>query len=497
MAEADKRRAWDDTVADWVWKGRPAATTVDERTRRRVWVHLLPIVFCLYILAFIDRSNISVAKLGMNKPAAEQGLGFDDAIIGLGTGMFFWTYWILEIPSTLSVHKRGARWVFAHILILWGICAALMGFLGMPLLATLFGWLPHIPESESVPWLGALARHWNGLGENPESQFYCLRLALGFFEGGFFPTVVMYLSIWFKAEHRAKAMATFMAAIPLSLTIGTPLSQMISDHVHWGGLAGWRWIYILEGVAPALAAFVVLFCLPDRPQSCTWLKQDERDWLLKTLDEEHRDRAAREHGAWRHHVGLVLLLTTVYFCQNVPSYALATFMPSIAKAQLGVSDSTASWITSLFFLISFISIQINGWHSDLRRERFWHVAIPYIVLGCGLALFSFLKSAPILGFVILMVTGGCCIYSILPAFWPIPTMFLGSAAAASAIGFINMIGNLGGSLGPTVVGRAAKEGNFPKAMALAVVFPFIGAAIVLLVGYFRKNRSPSPGTSTS
>src|SRR4029079_17864181 len=135
-------------------------------------VHLLPILFCLYILAFIDRSNIAVAKLGMSKPPEEEGLGFRTTIIGLGSGTFFWTYWILEIPSTLSVHKRGARWVFVRILVLWGLCATLMGFMGMPLLQTLFGWLPHVPEGQSWSWLAWITKHWNGLGDNPESQFY-------------------------------------------------------------------------------------------------------------------------------------------------------------------------------------------------------------------------------------------------------------------------------------------------------------------------------------
>ena len=207
----------------WFWLGRPAANSVGERARRRVWVHLLPVLFCLYILAYVDRSNIAIAKFGMNRSLANDGLGFDESILGFGSGVFFWGYWILEIPSTLSVERRGARWVFLRILILWGLCAMLMGFMGMPLLENLFGWLPRLPEPPGWPALSAITRHWNGLGTNAESQFYFLRFMLGFFEGGFFPTVVMYLSIWFNAEHRAKAMASFMAAMPLSNVFGTAL----------------------------------------------------------------------------------------------------------------------------------------------------------------------------------------------------------------------------------------------------------------------------------
>lgn len=479
---------WDESLMRLFWWGRPAARTVEERTRRRVWVHLLPILFGLYVLAYIDRSNIAVAKFGMNLPIEQQGLGFNNEIIGFGSGIFFWGYWILEIPSALSVERRGARWVFCRILILWGIIAVLMGFMGMPLLETLFGWLPHIPESDSLPWLGAIARHWNCLGTNAESQFYFLRFMLGFFEGGFFPTVVMYLSIWFKAEHRAKAMAGFMAAMPLSNVLGTPLSQWISDNIAWFGLAGWRWIYILEGIAPVLAGFAVWFALPDRPSTARWLKDEERQWLLATLADEHQRRSARGHGAWRKHLGLVLLLTLVYFCQNVTAYGLSTFMPSIVKAQVGTSETTAAWITALFFLVGFVGMQFNSWHSDDRHERIWHVAIPMLLMGTGLMLVSYCAGQPLLGLVLLIVLVGANVYAHVPAFWAIPTLFLGSTAAASAIGFINMVGNFGGSAGPMIVGDAAKYGDFTTGLLRIGIFPFIGALVILLVGYFGPEK---------
>jgi ACS family tartrate transporter-like MFS transporter len=486
-------RLFEKALMRWFWVGRPAANSVGERARRRVWVHLLPVLFCLYILAYIDRSNIAIAKFGMNRAPADGGLGFDESIIGLGSGVFFWGYWILEIPSTLSVERRGARWVFLRILILWGLCAVLMGFMGMPLLEKLFGWLPGLPDLHGWPALSGITRHWNGLASNAESQFYFLRFMLGFFEGGFFPTVVMYLSIWFKAEHRAKAMASFMAAMPLSNVFGTALSQWISDHVHWGGLEGWRWIYILEGIAPMLAGIAVLFCLPDRPRSVAWLPPEEKDWLLKELDDEHRDRAAREQGSWRKHLGLVALLTAVYFCQNVVAYGMSTFMPSIVKTELGGSEQQAAWITAFFFLIAFIGMQINGWHSDRHRERIWHVVVPMLIVGCGLALVSYFQQAPLLGAFALFFMVGGGLYTHLPAFWPIPTIFLGSTAAASAIGFINMVGNLGGSVGPMIVGDAAKNNDFATGLWRIAIFPFIGASIVLLVGFLRRSRDPRDG----
>jgi MFS transporter, ACS family, tartrate transporter len=481
---------WDDKLMRWLWWGRPAATTIEERTRRRVWVHLLPVLFGLYILAYIDRSNIAVAKFGMNRPVEEQGLGFNNEIIGFGSGIFFWGYWILEIPSTLSVERRGARRVFFRILILWGIVAILMGFMGMPIMEKLFGWLPSMPVFDSRPWLAAVARHWNELGTNAESQFYFLRFMLGFFEGGFFPTVVMYLSIWFKAAHRAKAMASFMAAMPLAIVFGTPLSQWISDNIQWGGLAGWRWIYILEGIAPVLAGIGVWFCLPDRPQKAEWLKADERDWLLKELADEHATRSAREHGAWQKHLGLVLLLTFVYFCQNAVAYSISTFMPSIVKTQAGTSEFQASWITALFYVVAFIGMQFNAWHSDHKHERIWHVAIPMLLAGTGLLLVSYYAAQPLLGLAMLLAFVGTSVYTHIPPFWAIPTLFLGSTAAASAIGFINMIGNFGGSVGPMIVGEAAKEGDFATGLLRIAPFPFFAATIVLIVGYMRSGKKP-------
>lgn len=472
-----------------IWLGWPAANSVGERTRRRVWVHLLPVLFLLYILAYIDRSNIAIAKFGMNRSMAEGGLGFDESIVGFGSGIFFWGYWILEIPSTLSVERRGARWVFLRILILWGLCAVLMGFMGLPLLETLFGWLPGIPAVSGWPALNSITHHWNSLGTNAESQFYFLRFMLGFFEGGFFPTVVMYLSTWFNAEHRAKAMASFMAAMPLSNVFGATISQWISDHIHWGGLSGWRWIFILEGAAPILAGIVVLFCLPDRPKAVDWLPPEEKDWLLQQLETEARNRTAHGRNAWHVHLGLVALLTLVYFCQNVVAYGMSTFMPSIIKSQLGGTELKAAWITAGFFLISFIAMQFNGWHSDSRRERVWHVAIPLLMLGTGLALVSYYQSAPTLATFALFILVGGSVYTIMPAFWPIPTIFLGSTAAASAIGFINMIGNLGGSVGPVIIGDAAKNGDFVTGLWRIAIFPFIGAATILLVGYAQRRRA--------
>src|SRR5712691_3795764 len=254
---------------------RPSsAPGVAERTRRRVTLYLIPFLFCLYILAYLDRVNVSVAALDMVQPplpasvasavglaASPQGQGafaattgylsgknkkdhplntgglsFDSGIIGWGGGFFFVGYLLLEIPSTWSVTRWGARWVFVRVLVLWGICATLAGFIGTPLMASMFTWLPTLPEKQApMEWIAATFHYVNHLHDTPAYQFYFLRFMLGFFEGGFFPSVIMYLSIWFRPEDRAKAIASFMAAIPISSMLGLPLSGQLLD-VNWFGL---------------------------------------------------------------------------------------------------------------------------------------------------------------------------------------------------------------------------------------------------------------------
>src|SRR5262245_32262707 len=217
------------------WRRSPG--DVGERTRRRVVVHLIPYLFFLYILAYLDRANLAVAQLSMSEPVKYGGLGVDEKVIGYAFGIFFWGYWILEIPSTVSVLKWGARWVFVRILVLWGIACTLIGFIGTPWAERVFAWLPAFHDNPAV------------------SQLYFLRFMLGFFEGGFFPSVIVYLTLWFRPKDRAKAIATFMSAIPVSLALGTPLSGWMLDHINWGGLPGWRWVFILQGIVPILAGF--------------------------------------------------------------------------------------------------------------------------------------------------------------------------------------------------------------------------------------------------
>ncbi|MCC7084370.1 MAG: MFS transporter [Pirellulales bacterium] len=433
-----------DRLMRLIWWRKPSADLA-ERIRRRVTVHLIPYLFFLYILAYLDRVNVSVAQLGMELPASEQGLGFTRSTIGFGAGLFFWGYWILEIPSTLSVVRWGARWVFVRILVLWGVCATLVGFIGLPIAAKVFGWFSFLP-----------GQFFDELPTNAKYQFYFLRFMLGFFEGGFLPSVIMYLSLWFRSQDRAKAIALFMAAIPLSSAIGLPLSGLLLG-VHWLGMPGWRWIFIIEGILPIFAGITTLFFLPDRPEKAKWLTPQEKDWLSNEFDAEHQSKQGHGHWAWLHHLGIVLLLTAVYFGQNVMGYGLSMFMPAIIKSQSGVTSQVASFLATVPFALAFIGILFNGWHSDRTRERFWHVAASLAMTSIGLYLAAALDSVPLAAVTVMMLMVGFCMYAHLPAFWPIVTIYLGAAAAASAIGFINMVGNLGGFVGPNIVGTSVDE----------------------------------------
>jgi sugar phosphate permease len=474
-----------DRLMAFFWRRPPAG--LGERTRRRVALHLLPYLFFLYVLAYLDRVNVSVAALKMKLPPDEGGLGFSLDVIGFGAGIFFWGYWVLEIPSTVSVVRWGARYVFVRILVLWGLCAALVGFIGQPLVASLFGWLPQLPES-GPSFLAASAHFVNHLHDTPEYQFYFLRFMLGFFEGGFFPSVIVYLSHWFRPEDRAKAIASFMSAIPLSSMLGVPLSALLLD-VHWLGLPGWRWIFILQGVAPVLAGVATLFFLPDRPHKAKWLPPEERDWLEAELERERQSKKGHGHGAWVHHLGMVLLLTVVYFCLNVTSYGLSMFMPTIIKRQSGASDQVASYLASLPYLMGLIGILINGWHSDRSGERIWHVAVPLALMSGGIWLAAAVDGVAVLPVLVMILLVGTFQYAHLPAFWPIPTLFLGPTAAAAAIGFINMTGNLGGSVGPMMVGRVSTgQASFAPALRFLAPWPLAAAAVILIVGYTRRKR---------
>jgi MFS family permease len=379
----------------------------------------MPYLLLLYLIAYIDRTNVGVAKLHM-----QGDLGFTDAIIGFGAGIFFIGYFVLEIPGTLIVERWSARKWIARIMISWGFVAILMGFIGMPFLNFL----------------------------TPVQQFYSLRFILGLAEAGFFPGVIIYLSHWFRYEDRAKAKARFMIGIPIATVIGIPLSRAILEHITWYGLAGWRWVYILEGIPAVIFGVVTIFYLTDRPHQARWLPEDEKRWIIDQLERERQEKLSRGNVSlvqgFKH--PQVILLLTIYFFAVTGNYGLTFFLPSITERMSGMSVTWRTIVTTLPYVCCTIAILICGRTSDRMQERRWHTAVPILASAVGMAI------SVLVGDYAALVIAALCLAGLAPAAWPsfwsLPSALLTGSAAAGAVGLINSVGNLGGFVGPYAVG---------------------------------------------
>ncbi len=405
----------------------PAGTSVADRTRRKVRRRLLPFLFVLYIISYLDRANVAFAKLDMS---AE--LHFSEAVFGFGAGVFFIGYLLLEIPGAIIVERWSARRWFARILITWGICATLAGFVRTP------------------------------------NEFYFARLLLGIAEAGFFPGVIVYLSHWFVERDRARAMAGFILAIPFSLALGAPISALIL-RIDWLGLAGWRWVFILEGAPAILCGVVTLFYLTDHPHQASWLSQDEREWISAELEAEKEKKKALGHvSIWQALRQRNVLILAVALClANLGGYAFIFWLPSTIRMASGLSVSASTAFSALPFLVGLASIPLSGMLSDRTGERRLHAAVPLILAAAFFTLSTFVGQPFALVILWLTLTGAAA-YAFPPPFWVLPTLTLGETAAAASIGLINSIGNLGGFLGPIIVGHLLSR-DLPYSLAMTVL----------------------------
>jgi sugar phosphate permease len=422
---------------------------------RRIAVRLLPFLFVLYIVAFLDRMNVSAAALQM-----PGDLGLSERAIGLGAGVFFLGYLLLQIPGALiAEHWSARRWI-ACIMVFWGMLTVWMAFI------------------------------------HTARELYIVRFLVGAAEAGFFPAVVVYLTHWFQAADRAKAVAVFYAAMPLSFVVGTPLAGLLLG-LSWLGLRGWRWLFILEGIPAVLLGLITLFYLTDWPQQAKWLRTDEREWITAQLNrEKNAKQKVRAYSVWhalRHPD--VILLTACYFFALTGNYGISFWLPVMLKRSSGQSDLNVTLLASLPYLVGFITQQINGWHSDRSRERRWHAVIP--VLLSGLALFLAISAGAHLALSIVFLTAvGGAYYAFHPAFWAVPTEFLSESAAAASIGFINSIGNLGGFLGPLIMGYLVSRTHSFTAGLWYLVGSFVLSGILMLaVGAGRRPLVSDPNVN--
>jgi ACS family tartrate transporter-like MFS transporter len=411
---------------------------------------LLPFLCLCYMVNFLDRVNVGFAALAMN-----EDLGFSPSVYGAGAGIFFAGYIMFEVPSNLALQRFGARIWIARIMISWGLVATAMALV------------------------------------HSEGSFYALRLLLGIAEAGFFPGIILYLTYWFPARERARIVSLFMAAVPLATVVGGPVSGALLElHGLWG-LAGWQWLFIIEGLPAVLLGVVVLFFLDDRPEGARWLSQEERQALSATLAAEAE--ATREVG----YAGLgqaltrprVLVLGLLYFCIVSGLYGIGFWMPQVIQT-FGLGPLQIGFLTAIPYLVAAIGMVLWGSRSDRSGERIWHIALPLILGGAAFAWSA--VSGPLGLTLVALTLATLGIYAAVGTFWSLPTAILTGTGAAAGLALVNSMGNLAGLVSPAIVGVMKQAtGTFTAALLYLAGALLVGALIALLFGQAQRARARS------
>ncbi len=456
-----------------------AATDVATDTIRKLRHRIIPILFLLYVVAYLDRINISFAALTMNS-----ALGITSAQYGLLTGIFFLGYFLFEIPSNLLLHKIGARIWIARILITWGIVAILTGAVrsvpqlyGMRFLLGLAeaGYFPGMVLYLVVAMLTGLVRSVH--------QLYVLRFLLGLAEAGYFPGMVLYLTYWFRQREQARAIAWFMTGLPVASIIGAPVSGVILDHAHWLAISSWRWLLFLEGLPAVACGILTYLLLPSRPAEARFLAQDEKDWIAAALLREERQKlGTRSLTAVQVLAnGRVWHLAAIAFSFDVGLNAMSFFMPQAVKSLSSYYSNTVVGVLVMIpNLVGLAAMVLVSRNSDRRLERRYHAAVPAIIGGVALIIVG-RATSPFLA-VALWSLAAAGIYGIIGPFWSIPSQFLTGFSAACGIALINSIGNLGGFVGPFTIGAIAlKTGGIYAGLAIAGASLLVSATLILLL----------------
>lgn len=430
-----------------------AAVRADELpviTLRKITWRLIPFLFLLYVIAWLDRVNVGFAGLEMNAD-----LGFSSIVFGFGSGIFFLGYCLFEIPSNIILERVGARIWIARIMVTWGLISAGLMFVRTPPL------------------------------------FYLLRFLLGVAEAGFFPGVIYYLSLWYPTAQRARAIAAFMTAVPVTGLIGGPLSGALLGLDGIYGLKGWQWLFFLEGLPAVILGSSVIFYLNDRPETTQWLAPAERDWLVETLAAERNAcvlrpdiRVALTDGTvWR--LGVIFLLVAAGF------YGYSFWAPLVIRSLTGLSNLKVGLVLGAISAITILGMLLNSYHSDRTGERAKHIAVPLLVMGVGLIGCALLHP-PVLAIIALALVplGHCASYG---PFWSMPTQFLTGPAAAAGIALVTMIANVGGFAGPALIGvLKSRTGTHTEAFLLLGGLAVIAALLALRIGPAQARSGEQP-----
>jgi ACS family tartrate transporter-like MFS transporter len=422
------------------------ATVVSKLTRR-----LLPFLFLLYIVNYLDRINVGFAALQMRGQ-----LGFSDKVYGLGAGIFFAGYFFFQVPSNLALARVGARKWIAVIMVLWGTVSVSMIFVGTP------------------------------------RSFYLLRFLLGATEAGFFPGIILYLRRWFPSAARARAVALFMMASPLAGVLGGPISGALLG-VRSANLAGWQWLFVIEGLPAVLLGGVVLAFLTDRPEVAPWLTTVERTWLTGELAREqnqHPEAARREVFA-AFTQAKVWLLVLVYLGDTTCTYGVGLWLPSLIRSVSGVSNLLIGMLSAIPYVATAIAMVLVGMHSDRTRERRWHLAGSAFVGSFGLACAAYATSAT--ATIVFLSVALLAAFSLLGPFWATSTELLSETSAVAGIALINSFGNLGGFLGPYTIGLVRTwTGSFRGGLLAVAALLGISGVMALLVFAKGLHKVPVP-----
>jgi ACS family tartrate transporter-like MFS transporter len=407
-------------------------------TRRQTALRLLPFLFILYVTNYLDRTSLAYAAIGMRRD-----VGFSDNVIGFAIGVFFISYVALQIPGALLAERWSARKMISITMVVWGSMTALTS-------------LAHTPF-----------------------QLYAARFLLGAAEAGFFPGVIVYLSHWFLQADRAKATSNFMSAIPLSFVIGSPLAGLILGQ-NWLALAGWRWLFILEGMPAILLGVFAYFYLTDLPKEAKWLTGEQQNWLEATLREERQTKTRAMPVLQALRSRTILVVTFSYTLYNFTYYSLFFWLPSMMKRFTGFSDMRVGILGAFPYAALFITMLFVGWHSDKKLERRWHTAAPVLLSAAGFLGLVLHPHSSVLLLVLFTLASIGSAY--LPVLWSIPTEYLSKSAAAAAVGMVNAVGSIPGFLGPYLLGHlSTRMGSFTPGLTVLFFTAVTGGLLIFCV----------------